>query len=173
VYKAKETGAYSVKATENGCQSPSFGAANVTANPLPAKPVINAAGNSLSTGSGYGSYKWYLNNGLIAGANINQYDVLQGGIYKVEVTDNSGTGCKNLSDEFNFIFTSVNDITGTNSSLRNLSVSVMDINGKILQTVNLKTGNNAISMKPYVAGVYTLIVKKGNTNKTIKILKNR
>jgi FG-GAP-like repeat/IPT/TIG domain/Secretion system C-terminal sorting domain len=195
VYKAKETGAYSVKATENGCQSPSFGAANVTANALPAKPLINAVTNSLSTGSGYGSYKWYLNNVLIAGANTNQYDVLQSSIYKVEVTDNSGTGCTNISDNFNFVFTSVNDITvegnavqvypnpviddiivkvsGTTSSLRNLSVSVMDINGKILQTVNLKTGNNAISMKQYAAGVYTLIVKKGNTNKTIKVLKKR
>ncbi len=195
VYTAKETGAYSVKVTENGCQSGIIGSVIVTANPLPAKPIINAAGNSLTTATGYGSYKWYLNNALIAGANTNQYDVSQSGIYKVEVTDNSGTGCKNLSDEFNFVFTSLNDITvegqavhiypnpvidnviikvsGTVSVLHALSLSVIDANGKVLQTVNLKTGNNAVSMKQYAAGIYTLVLTKDNTRKTVKILKKR
>ncbi|WP_276502719.1 FG-GAP-like repeat-containing protein [Terrimonas pollutisoli] len=193
MYTAKETADYMVKTTQNGCESSLSDTLKVKANILPAKPIITATGNSLSTSSGYAGYKWYLNNSLISGANNQQYDVRQSGIYKVEVTDNNG--CKNFSDDFNVVYTALNDITvggyaiqiypnpviedvfikvsSTNWAGNKLYVLVTDINGKILQTVYLRPGSNMISLKNYVAGVYTFILRKDNIRKAVKILKIR
>lgn len=190
-YTVKEAGTYTVTSTQGSCTSAASAGTIVTINPIPAKPTINAAITSLSTAAGLSSYKWFLNNVAITGGTTNQITVNQSGIYKVEITDNNG--CKNVSDELNFIYTGLNDIVVEGNKLsffpnpvvdnlqvnvqRNnlsnplLQLTITDINGKILKTLRLQNGINTLSFSGMAAGTYHILVQNGNTQKAVKIVK--
>ena len=190
-YTAKEAGTYTVTSTQGPCTSQVSAGTTVSINPLPAKPTINASITSLSTAAGLSSYKWFLNNVAIAGGTTNQITVNQSGIYKVEITDNNG--CKNVSDELNFIYTGLNDIVVEGNKLsffpnpvvdnlqvnvqRNnlsnplLQLTITDNNGKILKSLRLQNGINTISFSGLAAGTYHILVQNGNVQKAVKIVK--
>lgn len=190
-YTAKEAGTYTVTTTQGSCTSAASAGTTVTINPLPAKPTINSTITSLSTAAGLTSYKWFLNNVAITGGTTNQITVNQSGIYKVEITDNNG--CKNVSDDLNFIYTGLNDIVIEGNKLsffpnpvvdnlqvnvqRNnltnglLQLTITDVNGKVLKTSRLQNGINTLSLAGLSAGTYHILVQNGKSQKAVKIVK--
>ncbi len=192
-YTVLETGQFTVTTTVNGCESVVSNQINTTLNPLPTKPTILVAGNNLTATSGYATYRWFLNNVAITGSTTNFHFALQSGNYKVEVTDNNTTNCKNISDPVNVVLTALTnvtiegntvkvypnpvkenlniDVTGSVISNANISLIVINDLGKKIATLVLKNGNNNLNVKNYANGTYQLIIRKGNISKTIKIVK--
>jgi hypothetical protein len=190
-YYAKDAGAYTVTTTQTGCTSPESNSLSPTVFALPAKPVITSGGTSLSTAAGFASYVWYRDNVIIAGATTNQYNTTQNGVYKVTVSDING--CKNTSDNFTYVTTGINDVIfqgytiqlypnpvinelnikveQTLSGNGSVSMVVKDVTGKNIQSQTLKQGINTIHFKNLAPGVYMVLLKKGRSEKTIKILK--
>ncbi len=68
-------------------------------NELPDQPTIDDSNGVLSSSEGF-SYQWYFNNEPIVGANSQNYEPSQDGLYFVEVT--SQNGCSRKSNGFNF-----------------------------------------------------------------------
>ncbi len=191
-FYGKESGSYAVSTTQNGCTSAGSTNVNITVYPLPAKPVITAGTTMISTATGYSSYQWYFNNAIIAGAVTNQYSTTQNGIYRVEITDQNG--CKNSSDNFNYVTTAVtdvvlagytiqwfpnpvqNDLTLTFSTgtglLKPVNIWLIDAKGKqVHEGQVLKGGQNKVSMQQLPAGIYLLILQSGDSKKAVKVLK--
>ena len=190
-YIVKETGSYSVT-TQNGCASAGSNTVNITVYALPVKPVITPGGTMMSTATGYKSYQWFFNNTLIPGAVSNQYNTTQNGTYKVEVTDVNG--CKNSSDNFNYITTALNEIVlegrtiqlfpnpvqdnliikmsaGT-GLLKPVTIHLVDTKGQLIfKEQVLKSGSNSIPMSKLQMGTYWIILKSGDTQKAMKVLK--
>jgi hypothetical protein len=82
-------GNYSVTATSaSGCSATSA-ATTVTVNPTPATPIITRTGTTLTSSSPTGN-QWYVNGGIIPGANAASYVMTGPGTYTVVVT---GAGC--------------------------------------------------------------------------------
>lgn len=191
IYTAKAAGTYTVKVTESGCTSPARPGITVTSIPQIPKPTITSTSTTLTTNSGYFYYTWYFNNVIIPNSFTNQITINQSGVYKVEV----GTidGCKNISDELNFVYTGLNDIViegnkiaffpnpvvdnlqvrvqrnNLNSGL--LQLTITDINGKILKSVRLQNGLNTLSLSGLPSGTYHLLVQNGKVQKAVKIVK--
>jgi hypothetical protein len=191
-YIVKDAGTYSVKTIQNGCASAASNNVNITVNALPVKPVITAGGTTMSTAAGYRSYQWYINNTLIPGAVNNQYNTTQNGMYRVDVTDING--CKNSSNDFNYITTALNDVmlegytiqlfpnpvhddlivkttTGT-GLLKPVSIRIVDTKGQLVGKEQvLNVGANTIPMHNLPNGIYWVILKSSDSQKTVKIFK--
>jgi hypothetical protein len=181
------SGNVSVTANDSrGCSSNVVTKA-ITVNPRPAKPVLTSNGNELSTASGMASYKWYQNNILISGASSHIYTPTANGLYKVEVTNSNG--CSNISDEFNFTTTSLNEVSIDGSKIsvfpnpvkeeinfkviqsnfRKMEVSVMTTDGIIIKQSVLPRGNSRMNLSNLSSGTYLIIVRQGTETRTIKI----
>ncbi len=103
VYKATSGGAYTVRATANGCQTTSA-VQQLFFRPLPVKPVITVTGSPICVGdsatlripaSGQ-LYQWYsAASGMLAGA-TDTFVRVPAGKYVLKLTDASG--CSILSD---------------------------------------------------------------------------
>ncbi len=75
---------YDMKVKSLGCAKTSARQVVVAANPL--SPVITQNGAVLSSSVTTGTFKWYLDDNLIAGATNSTYTINQAGTYRVEVT---------------------------------------------------------------------------------------
>ncbi len=73
---------------------------------LPAKPKIQETSKLLYS-TYANSYQWYLENEAISDAVKQTYKPEKTGIYKVEITDEHG--CSNISDEYYFDITGIDD----------------------------------------------------------------
>ena len=181
------SGSLTVAAVDvNGCQSIASTRA-ITVNALPAKPIITPTGNLLVTTAGFAMYKWYFNNVIIGGAATNSYTATANGLYKVEVTNNNS--CTNISDDFNFVATSLNDvlIEGsklsvfpnpvidqlnfkiTQQSARKLEVSIINAEGKLVKQAILSNGITQLSVSDLAPGYYLVKIMGTKETKTIKI----
>jgi hypothetical protein len=190
-YFAKEAAAFTIKAAQLGCTSSESNVINTTVQALPAKPVVTSNGLSVSTTAGFTGYQWFFNNAIIAGATAPQYNSTQNGLYKVEVL--GANGCKNISDNFNYITTGLNDVTLQGYSIQlypnpviddltlkvsqgfssngTVTVNITDATGRPVKTQSLKNGINTISLKHVAAGSYWILLKNGRTEKAVRILK--
>jgi len=93
-YTASQSGAYSVRVTDNvGCTKRSD-PVTVTVFPTPV-PGVTVFGSVLSTVQPYAAYQWYYNAAVIPGANAQSYNAPTTGIYRVDVTD--ANGCQGSS----------------------------------------------------------------------------
>ena len=191
VYYIKDAGPYTVTISKAGCTSAESNNVSPTIFSLPAKPVITSGGTSLSATAGFTSYVWYLNNVIIPGATGNVYNSTKNGIYKVTVQD--ANGCKNTSADFNFVTTGLNEVNfeGYNVQLYpnpvideltiqvkqtlningSVSLVVLDGMGKNIQSQTLQPGSNTISLKSLAPGIYMVMLKKGHTEKSVRILR--
>lgn len=164
---------------------------NTTPAPCPAKPVITSAGTLLSTTAGFASYEWYLDNVVIPGATTNQYNTTQNGVYKVIVGDVNG--CKNTSDNYTYVATGINEVVLQGYTIQlnpnpvinelkiqvdqpaggnnKISMVITDVMGKRIQSQTLQQGTNTIFVNNLAPGIYMVMLKKGSSVKTIKILK--
>ena len=111
VVKYDSAGTYSVALTAANIVGGNTSTQNgfITVNPLPVQPVITQNGGSLyAQSSSSGTYQWYLNGNLIAGAIASSYTPTQPGSYSVTLT--SAGGCVSNSPNLNFVFTAVSGI---------------------------------------------------------------
>lgn len=114
------------------------------------------------------SYKWYVNNTLIAGQTQSSITPIQEGVYVVEVTDENG--CKALSDGFNYTATGINSgvqavdlliIPNPNSGSFTIKtneeivkLSIYNYEGKLIHE---QTGNtSSVSLRNLAFGGYIL-----------------
>jgi hypothetical protein len=104
-------GLYSVTSTVNGCTSPSsVTIASISLSPV--IPIVTQNANTLHSSSATGN-QWYNQNGIINGANNQNYTPIVSGNYYVINTVN---GCTSTSPTFNYSslandeFISSNDI---------------------------------------------------------------
>jgi len=161
-----------------------------------ATPLIEQSGNLLSVNTGevdIKTYKWFLNDTAISGANGKDYLINEAGIYKVEVTDMNG--CKSISEEFNAIL-GVEDerisefikiypnpgegifnvfINFSNSNHTRLKVTnilgetVLDFNINLLEDVENKY---SIDLTNYAKGIYIIELEIGQRRIYSKLIKN-
>jgi len=84
---------------------------NIQVNSLPALPVIVQSGDTLFSPPA-NNYQWYDDNGMINGAVLPYFVPLVSGNYYVHVFNQYQ--CEAVSNAYNFLFTSVSDITHDN-----------------------------------------------------------
>ncbi|MCS3794782.1 FG-GAP-like repeat-containing protein [Niastella sp. OAS944] len=168
---------------------------NINTVPAPCapkpKPVITSNGTTLSTTAGFASYEWYRDNVLIPGAATNQYNTPQNGVYKVIVGDING--CKDTSDNYTYVATGINEVVLQGYTIQlnpnpvinelkiqvdqpaggnnNISMVITDVVGKRIQSQTLQQGTNTIYVNNLAPGIYMVMLKKGSSVKTIRILK--
>ncbi len=103
------TGIYSVTSTVNGCTSQNS-VTLVSVNSSPISPIITQVGNQLQSSSTNGN-QWYSQNGIINGANNQNYTPTEGGNYYVILTVNN---CSSTSMIYNYIFLSSEEFNSRN-----------------------------------------------------------
>jgi hypothetical protein len=155
----------------------------VTVNALPV-PVITSLGTTLSAGTGYLSYKWFVNGTLIAAETAATITPTADGIYTAEVTD--GNGCTGLSAGYT-VALGVNNIAPAAVDIKiypNPSESVVYIKSPVRVNVSVFAvdGRLAISqqdvtsidMGSLASGAYMIVVYDNETGvklKTERIMK--
>lgn len=146
-------------------------------------PVITQNGSLLSTSSGYSFYQWYM-NGNPVGTNSNTYTVTANGSYQVEATNVSG--CSLVSLETNITTTgfenkAVNDdlkVLPLSSKIFELeskylgTITVFDMRGKRICTLDKQSGKITVDFSNSVAGVYLVSLSNAETKISKKILVN-
>lgn len=98
-------------------------------------PTITQAGNALSTQT-FNTYQWYKNGVLISGANAQNYNATESGLYSVFVS-NTG-GCNARSATYNFTFVGLNEILNLNQlfsvypnpTSNNITINVDGVNSQ-------------------------------------------
>lgn len=162
----------------------------VTVNALPS-PVITLTGSDLGTTLPYTTYQWNLNGSPIVGATNSTFTIVTNGAYTVDVTD--ANGCTNTSAVTNTNvgveeavsfddlmvypnpaegFTTVSFDASSNGAL---NISVVDLNGRVVRTMNnmeYNPGKNIfqLDVQGISTGMYVLNIQTGNTYKTHKLI---
>ena len=171
------TGSYFVTITDaNGCESP-VDSITVTVFSLPATPIISVNGSVLTSSSGSGN-QWYLDGNLISGATGQNYNVIQNGVYTVEVAD--GNGCTSVSAPFNFTNLTIWENTNETSvkiypnpnngefifHIQSLSREkdlysgfIIDSQGNVVYNLNsVSVGDYTIDLSKLSSGIYHWVV---------------
>lgn len=177
------SGSYTVTVSNGTCSSTSSPVI-VTVNPSPAIPVITQSGNLLSVSiTGNYTYSWTI-NGTAAGTASTQSTGSVSGSAVVTITD--ANGCSSTSSPFNFTQSSVflpalaaevsispNPVTGQLfaqiqfSEISPVTVSILDLQGKELQTILLENQSEYscnFIVENYSNGMYFIQIqnKKGS-----------
>ena len=95
-YLANTTGSYTLKVTNTstGCAKTAT-AVSVTANAIPATPVVTRSGLTFTSNASTGN-QWYKNGAIISGATATTYTATTTGCYNTNVTN--ALGCSTVSD---------------------------------------------------------------------------
>lgn len=185
------TTSYTVTGTgSDGCKTKDT--IKITILPLPATPVIVQDWDTLSCGSDYYSYQWYLNNVSIPGATFKSYVFLSNGDYYVTVTDSKGCSVNsstvtitNVGVEENNNAVHVNVFPNPTTDeltielnlpeTQNLKLNLINVAGQKLIATELKqvSGNyrKSINLKEIPNGIYYLQVNSDKQFITKKIIK--
>lgn len=185
--EASKSSSHFVYGQLTSCVAPSL-----QTNMLPVPDVVITAVDDLLSASITGvSYQWYFQNNPIPGANSQDYLATSTGHYHVEVT--LANGCVAVSDQLYHGMTSIHEMSiGTiqlypnptrdnlklsieNSSGSNLSISIIDQTGRLIQNSIYNTNNLiTINVLDLESGVYYLQLSDeiGNTE-TLKFIKSR
>ncbi len=145
-----------------------------TTNTTLAEITVN--GNNLTASLG-DTYQWFHNGNAVSGATNQSYDynVLEYGVYSVEVTKN---GCTSTSTDFVYLITGVEH---ANSGLKLFpnpveeilaiefqppySITIINTNGRTVSKQNSNTRASSIDVRTWANGVYVLQLsnEKGTT----------
>ena len=187
-YLATADGQYSVRVTNSGgCTSVSSNTVTVKVNPNPAKPVINWNGTRFSAPVGFTGYRWFRDGIEITGAETENYQPQQNGLFKVTVKDLNN--CTATSDEFNLVVTGVSDlrvggtviscypnpareaiyINVSNLGLKKLTVRLYDLHGRLMMDRILSNNRNTLLTDHLPSGIYHLLISNGKENSVLKI----
>lgn len=171
-FTASKSGKYQV-VTSIGCYPSDTATVTVTVNPVPAKPIITASANILSSSAATGN-QWYLDGTSITGATEKQYVADKNGQYAVKVSENSCTSL--MSDTLDFVVPGSNIITYPNPVTNNVIVrntvgqrmviQVADGTGNVLYKVESISNSHTINMSNFASGNYFIKVKFMSTGET-------
>ena len=182
-FNANTSGVYTVKITNNNCISPASSGITITANPLPATPIITAAGNVLSSSSAINN-QWLLNGIAISNATARTYTALSSGSYTVRVSQN---GCQATSAAYNFTVTGIVDPAAWNGDVkvfpnpvvqtlfikndgnRKLTCQLLDVLGRKVKETNLLYRSGSIEMNGLGGGVYYLLLTDNIKKESIRM----
>ncbi len=180
---AKASANYYVTVTDvNGCTAESNHVA-IAVHPSPSVS-ISVNGDTLSA---YGavSYQWYLNNGIINGADDSMYIAVQSGNYTVQVTDSNG--CTASSNVVPVNHTGINELSSTelniypNPSTGNwvievaenvlgAGLEVLDNSGRLVYAARVESLKTTINAD-LARGIYLLKVTSGEAITTRKLIR--
>ncbi|MEC9208971.1 MAG: S8 family serine peptidase [Bacteroidota bacterium] len=175
---------YNLQLKEN-CKS-EYKEITAVLNPPLLTPIITQNGNQLSTTNNpLYAYQWYLSGVAINGSNSSSINITQGGQYTVEVQFN---GCTEFSANFLAIYSSVDekiqqivvhpnplkDLCVISSDMHILSISILDIGGKILYDFeNLNSFAFTLNLSKLSNGIYFAKVTTANTSIKHKLIIQR
>jgi hypothetical protein len=176
-------GSYTVTVEDsNGCTSPPSDPITVTVNNFP-DAEITANGTTLTASNG-DDYQWYQGGTSISGATQQnfEFNVLEYGIYTVDVTNN---GCTSTSDEFVYLITGAEEVVGNLrlypnpvkedlyiESHKDVTLEISDITGKCISVPSLnEQGEGIVQMNGLAPGVYILRVQSSTKKRYIRIVK--
>jgi len=153
-------------------------AITVNVNQNPATPVISQNGNILSSSYAY-SYQWYDSSGAISGGTFQHLSPAHDGTYSVVIIDS--VGCSAQSQSFHYVATSIvsfsNEnnisfyydsnsevlhITNTSRSSYDLSLKLLDANGKtiLLRNISLSSKqSNSQDIQGLAPGIYFIQIQ--------------
>lgn len=179
LYRSDTTLIYITPALLTGCDSIHTIKININYVSLP--DVIDQ-NDTLIAASGYTSYQWFNEYGIIVDATDTQFSPTESGHYYYQATDQFCTG---VSDTVEVIITSISDldleqvtiwpnpaqssifINLPNSS--NLSdIDLLDLSGRIINSFSGNTSQIDVSM--IENGIYFLKLTKNNKSNTIKVI---
>jgi hypothetical protein len=187
-YQAVTGGLYSVSVTNvAGCSSVSTSQLTVKVNPNPSKPVINWNGARFSAPGGFAGYRWFRDGIEISGAETENYQPQQNGLFKVTVKDLNN--CTATSDEFNLVVTGISDlrvgvaviscypnpareaiyIDVRNMGLKKLTVRLYDLHGRLMTDKILINNGNTLFTDRLPSGIYYLLISDGKEKSVQKI----
>ena len=157
----------------------------------PPKPVIAWNGTQLSTNSTSVNYQWIFNNAPIVGATISTYKPLVNGSFKIQITD--ANGCINTSDSLKLVITAISNPLTTPGNhiaklwpnpahssvavsfgempLNTLNIYLINIEGKIIKTLNTRNQQTSILLHAVPAGQYFLKIIGKEYNQTQEFTK--
>lgn len=177
---AADAGKYEV-VVSNICGAVTSSAATVKVNPVPATPVITAAGNVLTSSAASGN-TWFFNGKAISGAGEKTYSPLLSGQYTVQTTQN---GCSATSEPYTFVYTAiegpgawngevrvypnpmVKTLVISNPTGRKLQVQFFDGHGKKVLESSLRTTQGTIDVESLPGGVYQVVITDVTKNSSI------
>lgn len=184
------TGIYTVVTSSNGCSSSPSNGIPIVVNPLPTKPNIAWDGSQLSTNATTVFFQWLLNNSMINGANSATYRPTTNGIYRIQVTDLRG--CKNVSDSFNIIITSISGLNSIPSgNIVNLypnpareevllkfnqqpssilNCQMIDINGRPVKQFSIRNQITLVPLSDLAVGTYIIKISGKNYDQTKQLI---
>ncbi len=188
VLPVTSTGSFFVVVTDsNGCRSGSLNT-NVTVNPVPAKPVITANRDTLTSSSVSGNQWFNVTTGSVAGATNQKLVIPVTGRYFAVVTQN---GCSSVPSDTLFVIklgagtlaqTEVrvypNPTSGQvyvnlpTGATQEVMVRVMDASGRVVRTAQLSNNQNAVEfdLTGMSSGLYFVHLSQGNEVKTVKLM---
>jgi hypothetical protein len=165
-------------AGSNSCgNGPPSSGINVTVNPIPAAPVVTAAGAVLTSSSVYGNQWYFQPVGLISGATNQNYTATVSGCYWSVVTLN---GCSSPpSNQVCVVITGQQELEGANFSIypipnngkfninisgasgEAVSIKVYNPLGAVVHTLEGKINNGSfekqLDLRPVPEGIYSVV----------------
>lgn len=142
---------------------------NLEVLPVAATPIITENSGILLSSSATHN-QWYFNESLIAGATNQEYQPFISGTYKVIVNNNNG--CSISSDEYSFVYVSVNEldvnfevypIPFSNELFvkckKEFSVNIIDLKGNVIFSRSKMFGLENISLNNMNQGIYIIKIR--------------
>lgn len=178
VFTATQSGAYSVKVTNNNCSTASA-PVTVTANSIPPKPTITWNASNLVSSSASGN-QWLSDLTNITGATAQTYKPSSNGYYRVVVENG---GCRSAaSDPFYYLVTAVVNLPAVSSGsyrilpnpvTEKLLISARNATGKttvyLIDAMGKRclsrvfTGTTTLEVKHLPTGTYTVLLTDEKT----------
>lgn len=153
-------------------------------NELPQVAVVQNNGTLEADNATFISYQWYQDGNLLQNAESNNLTPTENGLYSVMVED--ANGCKNISDEFEFIIVS-NELLSYNTEIKifpnpaqdyiiitckenSNRLSIISAEGRVVIN-NISISNNfRLNTSEFSSGVYFIsLASERNTFKSILI----
>lgn len=153
----------------NACSSTDTISINITINAAPAAPMIVQTGNVLSTSQPFTAYQWNLNGQPIQSATGATYTPTVSGSYTVTVYN--ANGCSSVSTAFPYQSTGIINLLAQQgitvypnpvsdkafvSITTKGKATLLHIDGRELNTVDLTPGQNAINLSGFAPGLYLI-----------------
>jgi pimeloyl-ACP methyl ester carboxylesterase len=176
------SGNYNATVSNNGCVSLNSNTINVIVNPNPTPIITQNQQGNLEAGVQGTNYQWFFNGTEILNSNSFSITPQENGIYKVIVTD--ANGCVGESAEFEYEKLSIASFDSTylfqifpnpatdfiqiqieEESMIGTEISIVNLQGKIIQTNIVNQLNFVVNVNDLQSGVY--FVKIGNFFKKV------